>query len=54
MAASCLAEGCAPEPRVRNVARAYVAVGSVCLVASVIAIRALVRMRGPGNGAQAT
>ena len=48
LAASCLAEGCAPEPRVRDVATGYLVVSAVCLVASTVAILALVRTRRGG------
>jgi hypothetical protein len=48
LAVSCLAEGCAPEPRVRDVATGYLVVSAVCLVAITVAVVALVRTRRGG------
>jgi hypothetical protein len=48
MAASCLAEGCAPEPRVRDVATAYLVVSAVCLLFGTVAVLALARRRRVG------
>ena len=48
MAASCLAEGCAPEPRVRSVASGYLVVSAISLAASAVAVLALVRHRMAG------
>ena len=52
MAASCLAEGCAPEPRVRSVATGYLVVSAVCVVSGALAVLALVRRRGVGAARQ--